>query len=134
MEAEGGLAGVIEAHPVTAGGFEQGEGAVHVGAHEVARAVDGAIDVALGGEMDDGAGLVLGKQAVDQLTVADVALHEDMPRVALQGGEVLQVARVGEGIQIDHRLVAHREPVQYEVCADEAGAAGYENSHKNSYE
>jgi len=39
----------------------------------------------------------------------------------------LQVARVGEGIQIDHRLVAHAKPVEYEVCTDKAGAAGYEN-------
>ena len=127
VEAEGGLGVGLERAPVAAGGFEQGEGAVYVGADEVAGAVNRAIDVAFGGKVDDGAGAVLGQQAVDQLAVADVALHKDVARVALERGEVLQVARVGEGIQIDHRLVAHAKPVEYEVCTDKAGAAGYEN-------
>jgi hypothetical protein len=40
--------------------------------------------VALGGEVHDGARAVLGQQAVDQRAVADVALHEDVARIALQ--------------------------------------------------
>jgi hypothetical protein len=80
VEAEARLGFTLQAHPVAAGGFEQGEGAIHIGAHKVTRAVDAAIHVALGGKVDDGAGLVLGKQAVDKLPVADVALHEDVPR------------------------------------------------------
>lgn len=90
-----------------------------------------AIHVALGGKMDDGAGLVLGEQAVDELAVADVALHEDVPRVALEGGEVFQVARVGEGVEVHHRLVAHAQPVEDKVCTDKAGAAGNENHRKS---
>jgi hypothetical protein len=82
VEAEGGLGFGVQAHPVAAGGFEEGEGAVDVGADEVARAVDAAVHVALGGEVDDGAGLVLGEQAVDEFAVADVAVHEDVAGVA----------------------------------------------------
>jgi hypothetical protein len=50
-------------------------------------------------------------------------LHEDVPRVALERREALQVAGVGQGIEVHHRFVAGGNPVEYEVGADEAGAA-----------
>ena len=51
-------------------------------------------------------------------------LHEHMARVAGERGQVLGVAGVGEGVEIEHRLVVAGEPVEHEVGADEAGAAG----------
>ena len=70
--------------PVGAHGFEQAEGADDVGLDEVFRAVDAAVDVGFGGKIDDGAGLVLGKQLGDEVEVADVALDKDVARIALQ--------------------------------------------------
>jgi hypothetical protein len=106
QEAEGlALAGGQRA-PVRARRFEQGEGAVYVGAHEGARTVDGAVDMALGGEVHHRARLVLGEQALDQGAVADVAMHEEVARVAFQAGERLAVAGVGQRVEVDHRLVA----------------------------
>jgi len=126
-EAEGGFLGVTQVVPVAAYYFEQMEGADDVGLDEVFRAVDGAVDVALGGEVDDGARLLFGEQFADQGAVADVALDEDVALVAVQAGEVLQVAGVGEFVEIEDRLVVLSQPVEDEVRADEAGAAGDEN-------
>jgi hypothetical protein len=49
--------------------------------------------------------------------------------VALQGRQILQIAGVGQGIQVDHRFVGLRKPIQDEVAADEPGAAGDEDGH-----
>ncbi|MCY1178869.1 hypothetical protein D9M73_192420 [compost metagenome] len=119
-----------QATPVGAYGFQQAEGADDVGFDEVFRAVDRAIDVGLGGEVDDGAWLVLLEQTCDQLSVADVAVHEDVALVALQAAQGLQVACVGEFVEVDHGLVRAGQPVQDEVGADETCAACYQNSHK----
>src|SRR5574343_299223 len=83
--------------------------------------------MAFGGKVDDGAGLVLGQQARNQGAVADVALHEDMAGVALQAGQVVQVARVGKLVEVDNRLVAACEPVEHKIGANEACAAGDQN-------
>ena len=52
-------------------------------AHDVAldkdlRVLDGAVHVALGGKVDDVIEIVLCEQALDQLLIADIALHEDV--------------------------------------------------------
>jgi hypothetical protein len=129
QEAERGLVVRAQAAPVGSGRFEQAEGAQHVGAHELARAVDAAVHMALGGEVDDGARPVFGQQLVQQDALADVALHEHMPAVAAQAVEVVQVAGVGERVEIDDGLGPADEPVVDEVAADEAGAAGDKEGH-----
>ena len=89
--------------------------------------MDAAVDVRFGGKIDDGAGLVLGEQFGDEVEVADVALDEDVARITLQGGEVLEVAGVGQRVEVDDRFIRLRQPVEDEIAADEAGAAGDEN-------
>lgn len=64
-----------------------------------------------------------------QGAIAQVALHEDVARVALQAGKVFQVAGVGEFIEVEDRLIRLGQPVQHEVAADEAGTTGDENGH-----
>ncbi|EKD98666.1 MAG: hypothetical protein ACD_23C00318G0001, partial [uncultured bacterium] len=73
----------------------------------------------LGGKVDHGARLVLCQQASHQGGVANVALHEHVARIALQAGQVVQVASVGELVEVEHRLVAVGEPVKNKVGADE---------------
>jgi len=73
---------------------------------------------------------MLTKQLANQRAVADVTLHKHMARVALQTSQVFQIARVCELVQIEHRLVINTQPVQNEICADEAGAACNQN-HDN---
>ncbi len=127
QEAEGRLLLGRQRAPVAAHGFEQPEGAEHVGLDEVLGPVDGAVHVGFGREVDDGARLVLGQQAVDQRAVADVALHEDVVRIALERRQGLEVAGIGQLVEVDDGLVALREPVENEIGADEAGAPGYQD-------
>ena len=75
QKAEGRLGFTWKAIPVAAHLFKQVEGADDVGLDEVARAVNGTIDVAFGGKVDDGTGLMLGQQAGQQGAVTNVAAN-----------------------------------------------------------
>jgi hypothetical protein len=114
---------------VGADSFEQAEGADDVGLDEVFRAMDAAVDVRFGGEINDGARLVLGEQPGDKIEIADVALDEEVARVAAQGCEVLEIAGVGEHVEDEDGFIGLGQRVEDEVAADEASTAGDENSH-----
>ena len=65
-EAEGGAAGVVEGGVEGAGGLQELEGAADVGVEEGAGFEDGAVDVAFGGEMEDGTGAMVGEDAGEE--------------------------------------------------------------------
>ena len=109
-EAEGSLLRAGETAPVLERGLEQGEGAVDVGFDEGGGPEDGAVDVALGGEVHDGVGLVLREQAGDQRAVEDGAVDEDVGRVAGERCEVVHVAGVGERVEVDDACGRARSP------------------------
>ena len=74
------------------------------------------------------------QDAVEQVGVADVAVHELVSRRVGHGCQVLEVPRVGEGVEHDHvgafeARVGVFEGAPNEVRADEAGTAGYQDSH-----
>jgi hypothetical protein len=100
------------------------------GAHDVAldkdlRVLDGAVHMALSGKVDDIIEIVLCKQALHQFLVADVALHEHMAGVALHVLQVLQIAGIGQLIQVDQQdLGVLLEHIVNKVGADKTGAAG----------
>ncbi len=127
QEPESGALITGQGLPVLADGFEQAEGADHVGLDEVFRAVDGAVHMRFGREIQDGPRPVLGQQPGEQLPVADVPLDEQVARIALQRREVLQIACVGELVEVDEGLIAAGQPVEDEVGADETRAAGDQN-------
>ena len=119
--------GFIEATPVRARRLEQAEGSLDVGAHEFARTVDRAIHMALGRKVHNRTGLVLRQQARDQRTVADVATHEEVAGIAFERLERLQIAGIGELVEVSHRLAGRRDPVEHEIAADETCTASYQN-------
>ncbi len=89
-----------------------------------------------GCEVHDGARPVLGQQAVDPRAVADVAVDEGVARVAVKACEVLVVAGVDYRVQGDDGLCAgigRGQPVENEVVADEAGAAGEEEGSARAF-
>ena len=79
--------------------------------------------MALGGEVDHRVDFVFTQQASDQFGVGDVALDEDVARIAGQTGECVEVAGIGQPIEVDHPHVGLFEDMMDEVAADEAGAA-----------
>ena len=129
QQPEGSLGAGRQAAPVGPDRLQQVEGSHDVGLDEFARSMDGAVDMRFGRKIDDGTGLVLRQQAVDQRRVAEISVDKHMPRIAIQRGEVLPVAGIGELVQVDDRLAGAGQPVQHEVAADEAGTAGNEDCH-----
>jgi hypothetical protein len=107
--------------------LQKPEGSHDVGLDEVFRAVDAAVHMAFSGEIDDRAGFVLGQQRVEHGAVTDIGLYKDVIGVAVQAGKGFQVACIGEFVDVDNRLTRLGQPVEYEVAADEAGAACDEN-------
>jgi hypothetical protein len=79
-----GAIGFRKRRPVGARFFEQAECAVDVGADEIVGAVDGAVDVAFGGEMNDGARLFAPQQLAQKFAIDDVALLEAIARMGFR--------------------------------------------------
>ena len=79
--------------------------------------------MALGGEVNDRPGAVALEQVGDERRVADVAAHEAVARIVLDGAKVFKVARVRERVEIHDALVGVLEPTKNEIGADEAGSA-----------
>ena len=84
-------------------GVEQHPGPDEIGLEEGGRAHDGAIDVALGGEMDHD--VVTGHHLAHELRITDVTFHEDVARVLVELGHRGRDAGIGEGIEVGHRRV-----------------------------
>ena len=114
-------------HPVAARRFDKRERTHVVGLHEGAGALDGVVHMALGREVDDAADVVLGEQALDELLVADIALHEGVVGHTFTLGYVGKVAGVGELIEVDDMIfrILFAE-VRNKVRAYESGTAGNE--------
>src|SRR5690606_38051641 len=66
---------------------------------------------------------MLAQQGVHQRAIADVAMDEDMVVVPLQRRQGVDVAGVGERVEVDH-AVAGGHRLEHEVPADETGTAG----------
>ena len=100
------------------------------GAHDVALdkdlgVLDGTVHMALSGKVDDIIEIVLCKQAFHQLLVADVALHEHMAGVALHVLQVLQIAGIGQLIQVDQAdILVFFQHIVDKVGANKTGTAG----------
>ena len=107
--------------------FEQLLRSPGVRAEEAARVEHRQAVVRLGREVDDGVDAVLHQQGLDRRTVGDVELCE-RDRV-LEVGQIRSGARVGQGVERDD-VVAGMVfgPPATEVRADEAGAAGHDDS------
>ncbi|MDF0674978.1 MAG: hypothetical protein P0120_11680 [Nitrospira sp.] len=105
------------------------KGTDDVGLNEFAGTVNGAIDMTLSREIDHRTRTVLGQQSIDERRITDIASHEQMPRIPLEAGKIVQIARIGELVEIDQALLVLRQPVKNEVGTDKPGAAGDQNGH-----
>ncbi len=91
--------------------------------------MNGPVDVRFRGEMYDRVDSLLPQQPLDEPRVADVSLHESQLRALLDVLEIGEIAGVSQRIEHDEALArVGLQPVVHEVGADEAGAAGDEES------
>ena len=114
---------VVVADAVLAHGLEQTERAFHVRLQERFRVRDRIVVMGLGRVVHDR--VVARHDLVEQLGVADVAMHE-LDTVLGKARDILDVARIGQGIQHGHmhvRMVV--DHVMHEIRTDETTATGH---------
>ena len=112
-----------QAVPITTHRFQQVERADDIRLDEISRTVNGTIDMALGRKIDHRARPVHRQQIAHQLPVADIPVHEHMTIVATQPLQRIQIARIGQLVQIDHRLIMLHQPVKNKVPTNKTGTA-----------
>ena len=110
--------------------LEQRRGTLNIGPNEGHRPRNGAVNVALRGEVKDAIDLFRTEEPAQGLCIADIPLHEAEAGVPLQIGEALQVARIGEHIEPHHLPIRPlREKVADKVRTNEARGACNDDSH-----
>src|SRR6266478_4436969 len=127
QETERRAIGLGQRRPVGSRFFEQAECTVDVGADEIIGAVDGAVDVALSGEVNDGAGPLALEQVAQKIAIDDVAVCEAIARVSFDGAQVVEIARVRQLVEIQDARAFRGNPLENEIRANEASATGDEN-------
>ena len=116
---------VVVADPILPDRLEQAERALHVRPQERLWIRDGIVVVGLGRVMHDR--VMPRRDFVEQLDVADVAVHE-LDTILRQARDILDVARIGQGIQHGHmhvRMVV--DHVMHEIRTDETTATGHDD-------
>src|SRR5260370_41652919 len=127
QETERRAIGLGKHRPVGSRFFEQAESAVDIGADEIVGAVDGAVDVALSGEVNDSAGSLALEQVAQKIAIDNVALLAAIARVGFDGTPVVEIASVGQLVEIQDSRAFRGNPLENEIRANEARAPGDEN-------
>ena len=97
----------------------------HVGADEIVGPENRAIDVRFRREVHHRVDAIPLEQTAHRPFIANIPTHEHVARIALQSGEILEVAGIRQGIENHHLPLARAiQPMAHEVRADEAGAPG----------
>src|SRR4029450_2759106 len=127
MESEGRPALLIEVPPVLQRCVEQPERADDIGLDERRWPVDRTVHMALGGEVHDRLDPLARKQLRDSLLIANVGLDETIVGLPLDFAQAVEVAGVGQLVDIDDMKTASHEAPDHRT-ADEARPAGDQNS------
>jgi hypothetical protein len=67
--------------------------------------MNGTVNVAFRGQVQDGAWPVFSQEPVNQSPVADVAVDKNMPGITFQRSQVFKVAGVNQFVQVNNRFV-----------------------------
>ena len=84
--------------------------------------------MALGRQMHDDVRLEALEQLAHLRRVRDVGAHERVARIVRHGRERVEIARIGELVDHQHLMRRLADEVAHDRRADEAGAAGDENT------
>src|ERR1700733_13760481 len=126
-KAEGCAIRFRKLRPIGSGFLKQAKGAVDVGADEIIGTMNGAVYVAFGGEMNDRARLFAPQQFEQIFAIDYVSLLETIARIGFDRTQIVEIARVGQLVEIDDARSSRGDPLQNKVGADKAGATGDEN-------
>lgn len=98
----------LSAQPGLTGRFKQYEGTEDIGLDEDAGPDNTAINMRFGGKMNNSVEAFLGKQLVDQVTIADIPLDKTVPWITFNIGQVCGVSCIGKFVEIDETAVAQQ--------------------------
>ncbi len=107
--------------------FQQTECPQNIGTDEIIRTMDRTIHMTFRRKVDDGARLMLLEQSPQKLAIAHVSLNEAVSRISSNPNQVAEIARVRELVEVDHRSLFLRDPLQDEVGTDESGPSGHQD-------
>ena len=133
METERLLAGFIQLAPVCAGRFEQRIGADDIGFDKIGRAGNGAIHVAFSGQMHHRIRLVGGEDPIQLRAITDIHLLKGVAVTCGYVSQRFEVARIGELIKVDHRILGITDDMANNSRTDKTGSTGYKDFHKRFY-
>src|SRR5580698_4917770 len=99
----------------------------HIGSDEIVGAQDRAIDMRFRGKVHQRVDLVLLEQRSYSGLIANVAFDEQIARVVRNVRKIVNIARIGQGVEYHHPALARMgQPVVDEVRADETRTSGNE--------
>ena len=94
-----------EGFPIEFRSLKEAEGSHHVGLGKSEGVFDGAVNVGLGGQMDNAVYLLVLHELVEGIKVADVHLDELVVGLILYVLEVGKVAGIGQLVKIDNLVL-----------------------------
>ena len=96
-----------------------------VGPHERPAIENAPIDMTFRREVHNEFRLVIFQHAINKLAIADIAVLEQIPRVARDVREILRVAGIRQLVDVDDLLIGIRRQLPTnEVRSDESATAG----------
>ena len=133
LEAEAGPRRLVERAPVGQRRFQERVGAGDVGLDEGGGAVDRAVDVAFRREMQHGIGPHFLEDRIERGAVADIDLEMAVSVAGAGFGQGVEVAGIGQLVDVGDRPVGVADDVTDDSGADESGAAGDEYLHAAAF-
>lgn len=113
---------------------QEGAGSKDIGADKRIRIMDGTIDMALSGKIDDRIGLVMVQQLADEQRIPDIAPDKNMLGIPIKGRQVTDISGIGELVEIDDPL-PRGAPGQHIAGTDKPRASGYKNClHSDTFQ
>jgi hypothetical protein len=103
--------------------LQQVIGTDDIGVDKLTRAIDGAVDVTLGGEVHDGIRLVLREHCTECSGIAEIDLLKGVVRMLGEIGQRLGITGIGQLIEIDDFTVFFFNQQSDKIGADESGSA-----------
>ncbi len=116
--------------PIIERGFQQRVGALDIRPDELAGAVDRAVDMQLGREMQDRVGCEVLQQLGDQLAVENIAAAKAISRIVGDRFQRGRIGGVGQLVQIENRVTQLADEQPAHGRTDKSGAAGNQNFHR----
>ena len=129
VEAKGFAALGWQGLPIGTRRLEQLVSPNDVGLNELCRAVDRAVDMGFGGQVHDGIRLEFQQRFTDTFAIGDIGLKELIAVAAVDFCQRLEIAGVGQLVQIEDAVPGVLDQMADQSRADESGSAGYENAH-----